>query len=101
MEAVFDAADDTLKVSKESGHDLLAGGSSCAGKHVEESWAKLTQNKRKKKKKKRKKDEETEEEAMKTYEKDLLREIPGLRRGLVLRRGCGSAGHAAGSRRRC
>jgi len=49
MEAVFDAADDTLKVKKES------------GKHVEDAWAKLTQGKRKKKKKK-KKDNDTEEE---------------------------------------
>lgn len=50
MEAVFDAADDTLKVKKES------------GKHVEEAWAKLTQGKRKKKKKKKKDKDDTEEE---------------------------------------
>ena len=73
MEAVFDAADDTLKVKKESGlkktpkipnsfgHFLWAGSLCCwsntvtstgAGKHVEEAWAKLTKGKRKKKKKK-------------------------------------------------
>ena len=41
LEAVFDAADDHLKVNKEK------------GKHVEEAWAKLTAGKRKKKKKKK------------------------------------------------
>eukprot|EP00435_Cladocopium_sp_Y103_P030205 s237_g7.t1 len=47
MEAVFDAADDTLKsVGMAQGHFL-------SGKHVEEAWAKLTQGKRKKKKKKK------------------------------------------------
>jgi len=50
LEAVFDAADDKLKVKKEK------------GSHVEESWAKLTQGKRKKKKKKKRKGADTEEE---------------------------------------
>ncbi|CAK9083819.1 Uncharacterized protein SCF082_LOCUS39767 [Durusdinium trenchii] len=48
MEAVFDAADDNLKVKSES------------GKHVEDSWAKLTKGKRKKKKKKKHESEEEE-----------------------------------------
>jgi len=50
LEAVFDAADDHLKVKKEQ------------GSAVEESWAKLTQNKRKKKKKKKKDEFTTDEE---------------------------------------
>lgn len=108
MEAVFDAADDTLKVSKESGRGpcfrsfwrfrrhlkgfkgywhwkvemwrLEQKKRLCAGKHVEESWAKLTQNKRKKKKKKRKKDEETEEEGYEEgwYYEEGVGEVPDL-----------------------
>lgn len=50
LEAVFDAADDHLKVKKEQ------------GSAVEESWAKLTENKRKKKKKKKKDEFTTDEE---------------------------------------
>eukprot|EP00439_Symbiodinium_sp_Y106_P027191 s4159_g3.t1 len=58
LEAVFDAADDHLKVKILAARSLAKE----QGSAVEESWAKLTQNKRKKKKKKKKDEFTTDEE---------------------------------------